>query len=466
LAVAVCCLGVWAADKDQPPALENKVEPDWGDLTAGYLVDLVDVELAVLPSGEPFSLAAKQGSVPDPVVRALKQWRFSAYKKNGRPIGFAMAVKVPVRHKLDSDMEQSQRPVWHLPAELNDAIKLGYDLDPAKAALMQSNLPNGEAQENLRTSLLSYYAEKGAGDLQTARKARRDLITWLIHSYPQDGILASPYAMVNAAGEPLADSEGSALVKKEWFAAVSQYPQDDVVTEGAVSFLRIADPASAWRIVTERRDWLKRSNWLGNIAAFGGLGVTALAPASGAAVATSSAKLSEDGLAVSFRKALLQSQDLKVVLSGLVTITQAGSDLAARQALPSGYDDYCRDLLKHAHDLYSGTSLNCDLKPAGMKDPALRMVRVGGNVAEARLVKKVQPRYPQAAKDRHIQGTVEFTATISAEGHIQHLELVKAPFALYDASLDAVRQWEYQPTTINGKPVAVITDIVVNYTLQ
>jgi len=43
---------------------------------------------------------------------------------------------------------------------------------------------------------------------------------------------------------------------------------------------------------------------------------------------------------------------------------------------------------------------------------------------------------------------------------------VKAPFAIYDASLDAVRQWEYQPTTINGKPVAVITDIVVNYTLQ
>jgi protein TonB len=85
---------------------------------------------------------------------------------------------------------------------------------------------------------------------------------------------------------------------------------------------------------------------------------------------------------------------------------------------------------------------------------------------EAHLVKKVQPNYPAEAKQRGIQGVVEFAAIIGPDGKIEDLKLVKAPLALYRESRDAVRQWEYRPTLLNGQPVSVITNLVVNFTLH
>ncbi len=92
-------------------------------------------------------------------------------------------------------------------------------------------------------------------------------------------------------------------------------------------------------------------------------------------------------------------------------------------------------------------------------------VRVGGVIAEANLVRKVQPVYPALAKSARIQGTVEFTAIISKDGNIENLQLVKGHPLLVNAAKEAVLQWKYRPTLLNGQPVEVITDIVVNFTL-
>jgi hypothetical protein len=464
--VGACCLGVSAAVNDQPVSLQTKVEPDWGSLTSGYLVDEVDVQLTVLSSGEPFSMAVKGGSVPDPVVRALAQWRFNGLKKSARDTGFLINLRVPVRRKLDPDLEQSQRPVWYPPAELLDAVEAGEELDAKKAAEIQSNLPVGESLGNFRTSLLVYYARTGASDPESARKSRRDLILWLIHAFPQDGILASHYAVINASGEPLADREGSALVKKEWLNAVTQYPKDNAVAEGAATFLRVADPSVALRIVAQRVGWSGRSSWLGNLYAFAGLGVNAVAPATGAALTVESPKLSGDGLAASFRRAMLESPDLKLALSGLATTAALAHDLAARNTLPEGYAEYCGALMKHARDLYPQTSLSCDLSSPETKVAPFAPHRVAGKLASATLIKRVQPRYPKEAKKRHVQGVVEFTALIGADGRVQKLELIRAPFLLYDESYSTALQWEYRPYLLNGSPVPIITDIVINYALE
>jgi hypothetical protein len=90
------------------------------------------------------------------VVRAVAQWRFNEDKTRDRKLGYLIRLKVPVRRKLDPDLEQSQRPVWHRPADLDDAIKLGSNLDAQRAAELQANLPAGEAFGNFRTSLLVY----------------------------------------------------------------------------------------------------------------------------------------------------------------------------------------------------------------------------------------------------------------------------------------------------------------------
>ena len=99
-------------------------------------------------------------------------------------------------------------------------------------------------------------------------------------------------------------------------------------------------------------------------------------------------------------------------------------------------------------------------KPTSLSGP----IRVG-SISEANLIHRVQPVYPALAKSARIQGTVEFTAIISKEGNIEHLQLVRGHPMLVNAAQGAVLQWKYRPTLLNGQPVEVITDIIVNFTL-
>jgi protein TonB len=93
-------------------------------------------------------------------------------------------------------------------------------------------------------------------------------------------------------------------------------------------------------------------------------------------------------------------------------------------------------------------------------------VQIGGRVAEANLIRKVQPVYPPLAKSARVQGTVEFTAIIDKQGNIENLKLVRGHPLLVEAAKQAVLQWKYRPTLLNGQPVEVITDIIVNFTLS
>jgi protein TonB len=93
-------------------------------------------------------------------------------------------------------------------------------------------------------------------------------------------------------------------------------------------------------------------------------------------------------------------------------------------------------------------------------------VRVGGKVQEANLIHKVMPVYPPLAKSARVQETVEFTAIIGKDGAIRELKLVRGHPLLVNAAKQAVEQWRYKPTMLNGEPVDVITDIVVNFTLS
>lgn len=93
-------------------------------------------------------------------------------------------------------------------------------------------------------------------------------------------------------------------------------------------------------------------------------------------------------------------------------------------------------------------------------------VRVGGDVKPPVLIKKVMPLYPQMAKSIRLSGTVRFTGIIGRDGTIQQLQLVSGNPLLVPAATEAVKQWVYTPTTLNGEPVEVITQIDVNFTLS
>jgi TonB family protein len=92
-------------------------------------------------------------------------------------------------------------------------------------------------------------------------------------------------------------------------------------------------------------------------------------------------------------------------------------------------------------------------------------IRVGGNVQAANLIEKVTPKYPVEAKQARIQGKVSFTATIGKDGKVENLELISGEPVLADAAREAVAQWVYKPTLLNGLPVQVVTQVDVNFTL-
>jgi protein TonB len=94
-----------------------------------------------------------------------------------------------------------------------------------------------------------------------------------------------------------------------------------------------------------------------------------------------------------------------------------------------------------------------------------KRVTVGGNVQAARLVNRVQPLYPPLARQTRISGTVKLHAIIGKNGQVEQLQVVSGHPLLVQSALDAVRQWRYQPTLLNGEPVEVDTEIDVIFSL-
>jgi len=98
--------------------------------------------------------------------------------------------------------------------------------------------------------------------------------------------------------------------------------------------------------------------------------------------------------------------------------------------------------------------------------PTQQRIRQGGAVQAAMLVNRVQPQYPPLARQTRISGTVRLHAIISKDGSVQQLEVLSGHPLLVQAALDAVRQWKYRPTTLNGEPVEVDTTIDVIFSLN
>ena len=100
--------------------------------------------------------------------------------------------------------------------------------------------------------------------------------------------------------------------------------------------------------------------------------------------------------------------------------------------------------------------------PKGNKLP----LHVSQGVMEAKLVHRVQPEYPMAARILRISGTVELKARIGTDGSVRELEVVSGNPILARAARDAVQQWQYQPTRLSGQPVEVETYITVTFVMQ
>jgi TonB family protein len=100
--------------------------------------------------------------------------------------------------------------------------------------------------------------------------------------------------------------------------------------------------------------------------------------------------------------------------------------------------------------------------PAGWPAP----IRVGGNIKQPTKILDVRPVYPPAAQNARVQGVVIVEVLIGPDGKVADAKILRSIPLLDQAALDAVRQWQFTPTLLNGTPVPVIMTCTVNFTLE
>ena len=81
-------------------------------------------------------------------------------------------------------------------------------------------------------------------------------------------------------------------------------------------------------------------------------------------------------------------------------------------------------------------------------------------------IKDVKPEYSAVASSARVHGSVVIEVTISAEGKVQDAKVLVSVPLLDQAALEAVRQWEYEPSRLNGVAVAVVMTVIVNFSVQ
>jgi periplasmic protein TonB len=112
-----------------------------------------------------------------------------------------------------------------------------------------------------------------------------------------------------------------------------------------------------------------------------------------------------------------------------------------------------------------GQGMGTAMAPPPPKPTAPQRVKQGGNVTAASILNQTRPVYPALARQARIQGNVVLHAIIDKEGKVAQLEVISGHPLLVQSALDAVKQWRYKPTQLNGDPVEVDTTITVTFTM-
>jgi TonB family protein len=135
----------------------------------------------------------------------------------------------------------------------------------------------------------------------------------------------------------------------------------------------------------------------------------------------------------------------------------------------TGFTSLCRRL-----------RLDCDIRTEHIKLPrlaplravpdsmpdAVQAVRVGGAIKEPRKIKDVRPAYPDIAKQARVQGVVILECIVGADGRVVEVKVLRGIPLLDAAALEAVSQWRYEPTYVDGKAVPVIMTVTVSFRLD
>ena len=174
---------------------------------------------------------------------------------------------------------------------------------------------------------------------------------------------------------------------------------------------------------------------------------------------------SQDATIASARTLLEQgSHDAAITLLRDALATRR-ADAALRQALVEALEMKRASLAEQARAL-SDEIATLRAMPASQACNGRAPVRVGGTIAAPQRTDDVQAAYPAEALDQKIEGVSVIEVVIDCTGAVSDAQVVRGNPILNAAALDAVRQWRYRPTLLNGVPVPVVLTVTVSFTLR
>ena len=151
----------------------------------------------------------------------------------------------------------------------------------------------------------------------------------------------------------------------------------------------------------------------------------------------------------------------------------SGDPILAKAAVEAAEKWKFKPFIKNSQPVKVSTRLPFDFAFRGnISDPnppqgkQSQAVVLPQGVTQGRLLRKVQPVYPESARRSYIQGTVLLNAIIDKDGRVRQLTPISGPKELVDAAIGAVQQWRYKPYTLKDEAVEVQTQITVNFELR
>jgi TonB family protein len=324
-----------------------------------------------------------------------------------------------------------------------------------EAAKMESQLATNPNDMNLHQGLLIYYMNKR----EEANYFPHAL--WMVQNHPES--FMAFFSMMGA--------EDYSRLTAAWEQALKQHPDSPDVLFNAATFFQLSDPERSLNLL-QRAQQLDRAS--AKSERYETMIAHIYAEAVAAALHVPMMKFNPD-FAAKLQLELEASSDPSL-------LSKAGTQLVVFAALrhdePVLRDEGYR-LLQRAIDL---DPTNPKWKEAletakyesvrqqnyrAMSPPngSSNAQRIGAAVMAANLITKVDPVYPPLALSARVQGTVDFTVTVGPDGHVENLQLVRGHPLLVQAAKDAVLQWVYRPTLLNGQPVTVVTEVSVPFRL-
>jgi TonB family protein len=338
-------------------------------------------------------------------------------------------------------------------------------LSDADAAALEATLQANPDDLDTRMELLVYFAHEGNDQLFTAQ------LLWFIEHHPDIATLQMAQGMFRYNVQL---SEGSAeKIRTAWEQAVGKLPGSSVVLVNAASFLEQTDPERGLQLLREAQilDATVPDQHEREIAAiYAAAEVEALQPEA----RFNNIRMSHEA-AVRLRAQLKNSADpALLVMTGRILVEMNDPRHLSEEQNSRGLA-----LIRQAITLDPANSKWTEALDAAQAEPQRRvaferlnsepprrgLVRIGSAVAEASLIAKVDPIYPPLALTARIQGSVEFTVTVGADGKVENLELVRGHPLLVNAAKDAVLKWVYRAAMQDGKAIPFVTQAIVPFRL-